>query len=68
MGSPTPPAPVKLIVALLAADTDLFAQSASRLEALHGRIDLHSEVFSVGGHQLLPSRDGPTSAASLCHF
>lgn len=45
MGIPTPPPPVKLLVALLAADPALFAAAASQLEQSYGSIDLESEVF-----------------------
>ncbi len=45
MGTPSLPQPVKLLMGLLAADTALFAQTAARLEAAYGRIDLESAVF-----------------------
>ncbi len=62
MGTPTLPEPVKLLIALLAADTALFAQATTRIEAAYGRIDLESPVFpwettdyyqtEMGGHLL----------------
>ena len=62
MGTPSLPQPVKLLMALLAADTTFFAQAAARLEAAYGRIDLESAVFpwettdyyrsEMGGHPL----------------
>ena len=45
MGTSPPPQPVKLLIALLAADMDLFAQATPQLEAAYGRIDLESAVF-----------------------
>ncbi len=45
MGTPNLPQPVKFLMGLLAADTALFAQAATRLEAAYGRIDLESPVF-----------------------
>ena len=46
MGTPSLPQPVKLLMGLLAADTALFAQTAARLEAAYGRIDLESAAFA----------------------
>ncbi len=45
MGTPTPPAPVKLVIALLSSDAALFAQAASQLASAYGPIDLESTVF-----------------------
>ena len=45
MGTPTPPAPVKLFIAVLAADTTLLTQATTQLEAQYGRIDLESAVL-----------------------
>ncbi len=62
MGTPSLPEPVKLFMALLAADTALFNQATVRLEATYGRIDLESPIFAwettdyyraeMGGHLL----------------
>ncbi|MGE0825433.1 MAG: DUF4416 family protein [Candidatus Binatia bacterium] len=46
MGTPTPPRPVKLLVALLAKDPELFSRATTALESSHGTADLESEVFS----------------------
>jgi hypothetical protein len=45
MGAPTPPQPVKLLVALLSADPTLFVTAAVQLQQAYGSIDLESEVF-----------------------
>ncbi|HEV8717483.1 MAG TPA: DUF4416 family protein [Candidatus Binatia bacterium] len=45
MGIPTPPQPVKLLVALLSADPQLFTTVASQLQQSYGAVDLESEVF-----------------------
>jgi hypothetical protein len=45
MGIPTPPQPVKLFVALLAADPDLFGITARHLQCSYGPMDLESAVF-----------------------
>jgi len=45
MGTPTPPPPVKLFIALLSADPNLFAAAANHLERLYGPIDLESDAF-----------------------
>lgn len=45
MGIPTPPQPVKLLVALLSADPQLFATATSQLQQSYGAVDLQSEVF-----------------------
>jgi len=45
MGAPTPPQPVKLLVALLSAQPTLFATAAVQLQQSYGSVDLESEVF-----------------------
>ena len=45
MGAPTPPQPVKLLVALLSTDPPLFATAAVQLQQSYGSVDLESEVF-----------------------
>ena len=45
MGAPTPPQPVKLLVALLSADPTLFATAAVRLQHSYGAVDLESDIF-----------------------
>jgi len=45
MGTPTPPQPVKLLIALLSADPTLFATAATQLQKSYGPIDLESDVF-----------------------
>lgn len=45
MGTPTPPQPVKLLVALLSADPTLFTTAAVQLQQSYGSVDLASEVF-----------------------
>lgn len=45
MGLPTPPLPVKLLVALLSADPTLFATAATQLEQSYGPFDLESDIF-----------------------
>jgi hypothetical protein len=45
MGIPTPPPPVKLLIALLSADSDLFALAAVQLQQSYGPIDLESDIF-----------------------
>jgi len=45
MGTPTLPQPVKLFVALLAADPDLFGIAIDNLHRSYGPIDLESAVF-----------------------
>lgn len=45
MGAPTPPQPVKLLVALLSADPQLFATVTSQLQQSYGPVDLESEIF-----------------------
>ena len=66
MGTPSLPEPVKLLMALLAADTALFNQATARLESAYGRIDLESAVFAWETYRLLSSGDGRSSAAALC--
>lgn len=45
MGTPTPPQPVKLLIALLSADPELFAATIEQLQRHYGLIDLKSEIF-----------------------
>ena len=45
MGTPTPPQPVKLFLALLAPDPSLFAATISQLRQAYGSVDVESEVF-----------------------
>jgi hypothetical protein len=45
MGTPTPPQPVKLLIALLSADAELFTVAIAPLQRRYGLIDLKSEVF-----------------------
>jgi len=45
MGIPTPPQPVKLLVALLSAGPELFATATSQLQQSYGPVDVESEVF-----------------------
>ena len=45
MGLPTPPKPVKLLVALLTNDPALFTLSVTHLQSQYGPIDLESETF-----------------------
>ncbi|MBI3300722.1 MAG: DUF4416 family protein [Deltaproteobacteria bacterium] len=45
MGVPTPPPPVKLLIALLSADPDLFVTAATQLTHSYGPIDLESDIF-----------------------
>jgi Domain of unknown function (DUF4416) len=45
MGAPTPPQPVKLLVALLSADPQLFATVTSQLQQSYGPVDVESEIF-----------------------
>lgn len=45
MGTPTPPSPVKLIVALLSAYPDLLTVATKELAEYYGESDLESEVF-----------------------
>lgn len=45
MGLPTPPPPVKLLVALLSAVPTLFATAAQQLQETYGSIDLESVIF-----------------------
>jgi len=45
MGTPTPPPPVKLIVALLSAYPELLAVASKELAEHYGESDLESEVF-----------------------
>jgi hypothetical protein len=45
MGIPTPPQPVKLLIALLSADPELFAITIAHLQKHYGPIDLKSEIF-----------------------
>lgn len=45
MGAPTPPQPVKPLVALLSADPTLFATATVQLQHTYGPVDLESEVF-----------------------
>jgi len=45
MGSPTFPQPVKIMVALLSSDVELFRLAAVQLQKDHGSIDLESKVF-----------------------
>lgn len=45
MGTPTPPQPVKLLIALLSADPELFTVSTTHLQSQYGPIDLESQIF-----------------------
>jgi hypothetical protein len=45
MGAPTPPQPVKLLVAFLSTDPQLFVAAANQLQQLYGPVDLQSEIF-----------------------
>jgi hypothetical protein len=45
MGLPTPPPPVKLLIALLVADPTLFPAVTTRLEEAYGPIDLQSDLL-----------------------
>jgi Domain of unknown function (DUF4416) len=45
MGTPTPPQPVKLLVAILSADPQLFAPAVDYLQQSYGPIDLQSAIF-----------------------
>ncbi|MCS6924455.1 MAG: DUF4416 family protein [Candidatus Binatia bacterium] len=45
MGTPTPPRPVKLIIAMLAADAELLASAIPHLQRNYGPVDLQSEVL-----------------------
>ena len=45
MGTPTPPQPVKLLIALLSADPALFTTAATQLQKSYGPVDLESVVF-----------------------
>ncbi|HKA54354.1 MAG TPA: DUF4416 family protein [Candidatus Binatia bacterium] len=45
MGVPTPPQPVKLLVALLAADPELLTTVTRQLQQSYGAVDLESGVF-----------------------
>jgi hypothetical protein len=45
MGIPTPPPPVKLLIALLAADPPLFTAAATQLVRSYGPIDAESAIF-----------------------
>jgi hypothetical protein len=45
MGIPTPPPPVKLLIALLAADPLLFTTAATQLAQSYGPIDGESAIF-----------------------
>lgn len=46
MGLPTPPQPVKLLIAFLSAEPVLFRTIATRLAQSYGPVDLQSEIFS----------------------
>jgi len=45
MGLPTPPLPVRLLVALLSAEHDLLTEAGKALKSSYGQIDLVSEVL-----------------------
>ena len=45
MGLPTPPQPVKLLIALLAAEPPMLASAATQLQQDYGAVDLESDVF-----------------------
>jgi hypothetical protein len=45
MGTPTPPLPVKLLIALLSANRELFAITSMQLQKHYGPIDLESKIF-----------------------
>jgi len=46
MGTPTPPPPVKLLIALLAADSAQLTHAMTRIESSYGAIDVESDVFA----------------------
>jgi len=45
MGTPTPPQPVKLFLALLSTDPYFFTTATFQLQQSYGSVDLESEVF-----------------------
>lgn len=45
MGVPTPPPPVKLIIAMLAAEAELLVSAIPHLQRSYGPVDLRSEVL-----------------------
>ncbi|MGE0680045.1 MAG: DUF4416 family protein [Candidatus Binatia bacterium] len=45
MGTPTPPQPAKLLIALLSADPKLFTITIEQLQRRYGLIDLKSKIF-----------------------
>lgn len=45
MGTPTPPPPVKLLIALLSTDPQLFVTVVGHLQQSYGPVDLESEIF-----------------------
>lgn len=45
MGTPVPPPPVKLVIALLSADAELLASVIPHLQGSYGPVDIQSEVM-----------------------